>query len=101
MMSILHEAWKDAADINPSLEKIETNSQFVQLISPNEAVALITFNAKVGKSDGMINLCIPHIVIEPIAPKLSAKMWFSSKREEGAKNLHLYCAKSYQILMWN
>lgn len=85
MMSILHEAWKDVADINPSLEKIETNSQFVQLISPNEAVALITFNAKVGKSDGMINLCIPHIVIEPIAPKLSAKMWFSSKREEGAK----------------
>ena len=63
--------------------KLETNAQFIQLVSPNEAVALITFSAKVGKTEGMINICIPHIVLEPVISKLSTRIWLStSKREQ-------------------
>lgn len=82
---ILKEAWEDIAEINPTMEKLETNSQFVQLVSPNEAVALITFNAKIGKSDGMINICIPHIVIEPIMSKLSTRIWLSTTKKGSTK----------------
>ncbi|WP_213974872.1 flagellar motor switch protein FliM [Tepidanaerobacter acetatoxydans] len=85
MTRILSDAWKDIADIQTTLEKLETNSQFVQLVSPNEAVALITFNAKVGNSDGMINICIPHIVLEPIIPKLSTRIWLSTSKQEQAE----------------
>ena len=59
------------------LEKIETNSQVAQIISPNEMVALITFNIKLGNVEGMLNLCIPHIVIEPIMDKLNTRFWFA------------------------
>jgi flagellar motor switch protein FliM len=82
MTNILHEAWKDITDINATLEKMETNSQFIQLVAPNEAVALITFSVKVGKSEGMINICIPHIVIEPIISKLSTRIWLSNTKKE-------------------
>ncbi|AEE91379.1 Flagellar motor switch protein FliM [Tepidanaerobacter acetatoxydans Re1] len=85
MTRILSDAWKDIADIQTTLEKLETNSQFVQLVSPNEAVALITFNAKVGNSEGMINICIPHIVLEPIIPKLSTRIWLSTSKQEQAE----------------
>lgn len=89
MTSILHEAWKDITEINASMEKLETNSQFIQLVSPNEAVALITFNVKIGKSEGMINICIPHIVIEPIISKLSTRIWLSNaKKEVSEKTVH-------------
>ncbi|WP_296972463.1 flagellar motor switch protein FliM [Tepidanaerobacter sp. EBM-38] len=96
MTRILSDAWKDIADIQTTLEKLETNSQFVQLVSPNEAVALITFNAKVGKSEGMINICIPHIVLEPIIPKLSTRIWLStSKQEQSETTKQLITNKIY------
>ena len=52
--------------LDQGLRKIETNVQFAQLISPNEVIALVTLNAKVGDTEGMINICIPHMVVEPI-----------------------------------
>lgn len=94
MTSILREAWKDITEINASMEKLETNSQFIQLVAPNEAVALITFNVKVGKSEGMINICIPHIVIEPIINKLSTRIWLSNtKKEVSEKAVHFLSNK--------
>jgi len=68
------------------MEKLETNSQFVQLVSPNEAVALITFSAKVGNTEGMLNICIPHIVLEPIISKLSTRIWLSTSKREQSEN---------------
>ena len=78
ILELLIDPWENVIELHPSLEKIETNSQFVQIVSPNETVALITLNIKIGDVEGMLNICIPHIVIEPILPKLSTKFWFSS-----------------------
>ena len=41
---------------------------------------LITLETKIGENEGMMNLCIPYITIEPIIQKLSAQYWFSSIR---------------------
>lgn len=71
------EPWKNVIELKPRLKKIETNPQFAQIMSPNETVALITLNTKVGNIEGMIHICIPHLVIEPVIPKLSTKFWFS------------------------
>ncbi len=30
----------------------------------------------------MINVCIPHFVIEPILPNLSSKLWFSKSQRK-------------------
>lgn len=79
---LLKEAWQDVLELNPVFDKLETNPQFVQLVSPNEAVALITINLKVGQTDGMINICIPYIVIEPVMTKLSTKVWLSTGKKE-------------------
>jgi len=78
----LKEAWENVIQLKPILEKIETNSQFAQIISPNETVALITFSVRVGEVEGMINLCIPHLVIEPVIHKLTTKLWFTVKEKE-------------------
>lgn len=75
---VMKEPWENIIDINPELEKIETNVQFAQLISPNEIIALITLSVKVAEIEGMVNICIPHMVVESIVPKLSTKFWFST-----------------------
>jgi flagellar motor switch protein FliM len=77
----LQEAWKTVIDINPRMEALETNPQFMQIVSPNETIALISLSTKIGDTTGMINLCIPHVVIEPIMSKLSVHHWFVSQKK--------------------
>ncbi len=78
ILDLMIDPWENVIELEPKLDKIETNSQFIQIVSPNETVALITLSLKIGDVEGMMNVCIPHIVIEPILEKLSTKFWFSS-----------------------
>lgn len=77
-MNLLKEPWSNIIELRPKLDTIETNSQFAQVISPSESIALITFNLKIGETEGLINLCYPHYVLEPILANLSSKLWFST-----------------------
>lgn len=77
----LEEPWRQVCEVRPHLEKVETNSQFAQIMSPNEMVALVTLSIKVGDVEGLMNFCIPYIVIEPIVGNLNTKHWFSSVDE--------------------
>ncbi|MGG0657943.1 flagellar motor switch protein FliM [Rummeliibacillus pycnus] len=78
----LREAWTNIADIDPVLTELEVNPQFLQMISPNETVVVISFNSIIGETSGMINICIPHVVLEPIVPNLSVRYWMQSNKKE-------------------
>jgi len=80
----LREAWSTVIDLRPRLGNIETNPQFAQIVPPSDMVVLITLETKVGDVEGMTNLCIPYITIEPIITKLSAQYWYSSIRKGGS-----------------
>ncbi|HHV37947.1 MAG TPA: flagellar motor switch protein FliM, partial [Tepidimicrobium sp.] len=82
VMPIIQEAWENVIDLEPYLDKIETNPQFAQIVPPNETIALITMSIEVGPTEGMLNVCIPYLVIEPILDKLSTKYWFSTDQRE-------------------
>lgn len=77
----LQEAWKTVLDIHPRMEALETNPQFMQIVSPNETIALISLSTKIGDTTGMINLCIPHVVLEPIMSRLSVHQWFVTEKK--------------------
>ncbi|KIL47726.1 flagellar motor switch protein FliM [Jeotgalibacillus campisalis] len=78
----LREAWASIAEIDPILTDFEVNPQFLQVISPNETVVVISLNTVVGETSGMINICLPHVVLEPIMPNLSVKHWMQSNKKE-------------------
>lgn len=78
----LQEAWSSIVEIDPVLEEFEVNPQFLQLVSPNETVVVVSLNTKIGDVSGMINICIPHIVLEPIVPKLTAHYWMQAGTKE-------------------
>ncbi|MBO0995434.1 flagellar motor switch protein FliM [Bacillus sp. SD088] len=77
----LQEAWSGMVEIDPVLSDVEVNPQFLQVVSPNETVVVISMNANVGETSGMINICIPHVMLEPIIPKLSAHYWMASEKK--------------------
>lgn len=78
----LREAWETIADIDPVLADFEVNPQFLQMVSPNETVVVISLNTTIGDVSGMINICIPHVVLEPIIPKLSVHYWMQTAKKE-------------------
>lgn len=78
----LQNAWSTIVEIDPILEEFEVNPQFLQMVSPNETVVVVSLNTQIGDISGMINICIPHIVLEPIIPKLSVHYWMETGTKE-------------------
>lgn len=73
-----HTAWEGIAQFTPKREVMETQSQFVQIVPPNDVVVSILFEIKVGELRGAMSICIPYLLLKPITTKLSAQRWFSS-----------------------
>jgi len=82
----MKEAWSNVIELKPLLEKIETNPQFAQIVPPNETIALITMSVEVGSLEGMMNICIPYIVLEPILDKLNTRYWFGTSIKEHSED---------------
>jgi flagellar motor switch protein FliM len=80
-VDLLIEPWENVVNLEPRLEKIETNSQFAQVIPPQEIIALLTLNLKIGQVEGLVNVCIPFSTIEPIIDKMNTKYWYSTMAE--------------------
>src|SRR5690625_4466441 len=52
------------------------------MVSPNETVVVVSLATEVGEVSGMINICIPHIVLEPIISKLSVHYWMQTAAKD-------------------
>ena len=82
ILSYLSEAWETVISVKPRLERLETNSQFAQIMSPNDMIALVVLRIKIGSAEGHLNFCLPHLVLEPIMDKLKTSFWFSHRDVE-------------------
>jgi flagellar motor switch protein FliM len=80
-VTLLREPWINVVDLHPRLERIETNSQFAQIISPSEMIAIITINVKIGEVEGLMNICLPYLTLESVMDKLNTKYWFSTMQD--------------------
>lgn len=81
-LDALKEAWRNIIDVQPSLESIESNPMFVQVVAPSEIVVTIAIDVRVGEHVGVITLCLPFMTLEPILARLSAHNWFSNSNRE-------------------
>ena len=77
-MGHFREAWSNVAPFNPSIEATESNPQFTQIVPPSDMVVIVTIQMKVGEIEGMMNICIPYLVLEPIMSKLTTTFWVAA-----------------------
>lgn len=78
----LREPWQNVIAVHPKLNRIETNSQFAQIIAPNEMVAIVTLNVTVGDEEGLMNVILPYITLEEVMDKLNTKYWYSTMQQK-------------------
>ncbi len=81
-VELLREPWQNVVNLHPRLERIETNPQFAQLISPTEMIAIVTISITIGEVNGLMNVCLPFITLEDVMDKLNIKYWFSSMEKK-------------------
>ena len=65
----LAETWKSIAPIEFRIESLETEPQFLQIITPSEAVVAIGIELRIGETTGTMNLAIPSITIKMMRQK--------------------------------
>jgi flagellar motor switch protein FliM len=81
MMRVFSEAWDKVFKVEAVIERIETSSQFAQIVALNDPVMLITMNITIGEESGLVSICMPYSSIEPVSKQLNARLVYSSSQE--------------------
>ena len=89
-MNLLREPWKNVLEIDPFMERIETNPQFAQIIAPNEMIAIVTLLIKIGDVEGYMNACLPFLTLEDVMDRLNTKFWFATMQNDSEENYSIY-----------
>ncbi len=84
-LPLFAESWEKIIRVNTTLDRIETSPQFAQIVASNETVAIITINVIIGDVAGLVNICLPHLALEPINQQLSTKLIYQSGLEREAE----------------
>lgn len=84
--NLLRDPWANVIRLEPRLIRIETNSQFAQIISPSEMISIVTLNIKIGNIEGMMNICLPYVCLEKVIDKLNTKYWYSTMKTSDNKS---------------
>ncbi|PIE54274.1 MAG: flagellar motor switch protein FliM [Dethiosulfovibrio peptidovorans] len=78
MLELFEDSWSTVVDVRFRFESMESNPFFVQICPGTDMVLLVTLRLCVGDVEGMVSLCIPYFVMEPVMDKLSSQIWFAS-----------------------
>jgi len=68
----LEKAWRSLLDVRILYQRSEINPQFVQIVAPTDVVVVIQFEIEVEYSSGIMTLCLPYAMLEPVREKLQA-----------------------------
>lgn len=74
----LNTAWAPFHSLKPRLHSTESNPRFVQISLQNDIVLFLSFKVIMEESYGLISLCFPYLLLEPMLAQLSNTSWFVS-----------------------
>ena len=49
-------------------------------------IAIVTMNIKIGDVEGLMNVCLPYITLEPVIEKLNTRYWYSNIQNQDDSN---------------
>ena len=78
----LRQTWQNIRKADFKLVRTETNPDLVQMAPSNEPVVLISLEISMPGSTGMMNLCVPLRVIEPIVSEFTPQHYSAYTKKE-------------------
>jgi flagellar motor switch protein FliM len=79
MLNSYRESWNYLLTLSLKIEALDSNPQFIPRIIPlDQIVAFISMELKIGDMTGVMNFCLPYLVLQSIGPQLSDFQWSPS-----------------------
>lgn len=78
ILPLFGESWEKVVAVSSILDRLETSPSFAQIVALNETVAIITINVKLDEAEGLFNICLPHLSLEPVNQQLSTKLMYQT-----------------------
>lgn len=71
VLNEFEKAWEEINPIKVAHKKTEVRPEFLHMIDPGDFVISVIFSVDMKDISGLLNLCIPYLMLEPIKEKLS------------------------------
>jgi flagellar motor switch protein FliM len=81
-LRVLRNAMSDVVQVNPRLEAIEYNPQFAKIVPPSEMTIFTSLEMRIEPTRGIIGICLPYMLLEPLLPDLSTERFFRITKED-------------------
>jgi flagellar motor switch protein FliM len=76
MLNSYRESWNYLLTLSLKIEALDSNPQFIPRIIPlDQIVAYISMELKVGDMVGIMNFCLPYLVLQSIGQQLTDFQW--------------------------
>lgn len=86
-LTSLEEAWQSMLEVQFFLVDMEDSYNMIQVVTPGEIVALVTFEVKIGNQEsGLLSLCIPYPMVEETIDQLNAQRIFRGQLAESTQD---------------
>lgn len=89
----LEEAWQETDQIRFNLEHLESNPQFLQIVSDRDVVVIVSLQFEFNEIADIVNICIPYRTLEPIISKITHHRLFDSLQSPDPEKLSKLKAK--------
>ncbi len=96
----LREAWRPMTELDLQIMGRETRPQMLQIVAPNEVVISLVFQVQLGETQGMMSLCIPAVVLEPIIQRFNQSSYSRNREvapEQTRALLDILAGVSFQV----
>ena len=60
-------AWQKVIELAPVVERVESNSQLMQILAPHEQVVVVKFEIAIGDAHGNMRFCLPRPSVAALA----------------------------------
>jgi flagellar motor switch protein FliM len=76
MLNSYRESWNYLLTLSLKIEALDSNPQFIPRIIPlDQIVAYVSMELKVGDMAGVMNFCLPYLVLQSISTQLTDFQW--------------------------
>ena len=76
MLNSYRESWNYLLTLSLKIEALDSNPQFIPRIIPlDQIIAYVSMELKVGDMAGVMNFCLPYLVMQSISTQLSDFQW--------------------------
>jgi len=82
IIRFLKDSWANVTDMEPELDRLETNSRLTQIMPIDEIVIIVLMSVKIRDHEGSMSVCIPCINLEQLLGNAASYAMMSRKRKK-------------------